>query len=84
MNERIKLLAEQAGIDFFNSTDPEFFGREYCEAWTEQQQKFAELIVNECAEIADLDRANAAGCGWITKTKGMLIKEHFGLDKEQQ
>jgi len=52
MNERIRLLAEQAGIDFFNSTDPEYSGREYCEAWTEQQQKFAQLIVRECVLIS--------------------------------
>jgi hypothetical protein len=52
MNERLKQLAEQAGIDFFNSTDPEYCGREYCEAWTEQQQKFAELIVKETLQVA--------------------------------
>ena len=53
MNERIRQLAEQAGIDFFNSTDPEYSGRVYCEAWTEQQQKFAELIVKECIGVVE-------------------------------
>ena len=45
----------------------------------EFSQKFAELIVRECAEIADVERPNSLGCGYITKTKGMLIKEHFGV-----
>jgi hypothetical protein len=53
MNERIKELAEQAGIDFFNSIDVENSGRQYCEAWTEQQEKFAELIVSKCIELMD-------------------------------
>ena len=41
--------------------------------------KFARLSVGECAEIADVERPNSLGCGYITKTKGMLIKEHFGV-----
>ena len=42
-------------------------------------KEFAELIVEECAGIADAERSNSLGCGYITKTKGMLIKEHFGV-----
>ena len=42
-------------------------------------EKFAELIVRKCAEIADVERPSSLGCGYITKTKGMLIKEHFGV-----
>ena len=42
--------------------------------------KFARLIVGECAEIADTERSNSLGCGYITKTKGMRIKEHFGVE----
>ena len=53
MNENIKQLAEQAGIDFFNSIDIENTGRQYCEAWTEQQEKFAQLIVSKCIELMD-------------------------------
>ena len=47
MNERIKQLAIQADIKFL-----EFHGKEYCEAWVEQQEKFAELIVKQCMDIA--------------------------------
>jgi hypothetical protein len=75
MNERIKELAEQAGIDFFNSTDPEYFGRVYCEGWTEQQQKFAELIVQECA--AHLHRRGVEGFGILEERN---LKEHFGVE----
>jgi uncharacterized protein involved in copper resistance len=42
--------------------------------------KFARLIVQECAEIADTERSNSLGCGYITKTNGMRIKEHFGVE----
>ena len=42
--------------------------------------KFAKLIVQECAEIADTERSNSVGCGYITKTNGMRIKEHFGVE----
>ena len=51
MNERIRELAKQAGINFFECTNPEHGGREYCEAWIEQQQKFAKLIVQECLNV---------------------------------
>jgi hypothetical protein len=43
-------------------------------------EKFAELIVKQCAEIADVERPNSIGCGYITKTKGMLIRENFGVE----
>ena len=42
--------------------------------------RFGKLIVQECADIADIERPNSVGCGYITKTKGMLIREHFGVE----
>jgi len=66
MNERIKELAIQADIKFL-----EFHGKEYCEAWVEQQEKFAELIVRECAAQVDWILAEGG------KTQGDLIREHF-------
>lgn len=82
MNPRIRLLAEQAGIDFFNSIDPEFSGREYCEAWTEQQQKFAELIVAECCQQINSQCFPSNSHEWCQKGawNGYLvaqIREHF-------
>ena len=70
MNKRIRLLAEQASE--IDGDDHLYYNPEFAE-------KFAELIVRECAEIADVERPNSLGCGYITKTKGMLIKEHFGV-----
>ena len=68
MNERINGLWWKARIGYNNqSCDPEVLA------------KFAELIVRECASIADIEKSNLIGCGYITKTKGMLIKEHFGV-----
>ena len=44
-------------------------------------EKFARLLVQECAEIADTERSNSLGCGYITKTNGMRIKEHFEFEQ---
>jgi len=41
--------------------------------------RFSRLIVQECALVADTERSNSIGCGYITKTNGMRIKEHFGV-----
>lgn len=68
MNDRIRELAEQANLSIATSS-----------LWQYQVREFAELIVRECAVIADQERPNSVGCGYITKTKGMLIKEHFGV-----
>jgi hypothetical protein len=71
MNERIRQLVRQAGLD--NADFP-------IEDWDNVPlAKFAELIVRECAEIADTERSNSVGCGYITKTNGMRIKEYFGV-----
>jgi hypothetical protein len=43
--------------------------------------RFAELLIMECARIADIETPNSAGCGYITKTKGDRIKEYFGVQK---
>jgi hypothetical protein len=75
MNERIQELAEQAtsiqGPTPYNPLTFEVFDKE----------KFAELIIEECAKIADTERSNSVGCGYITKTNGMRIKEHFGVNE---
>jgi hypothetical protein len=44
-------------------------------------EKFVQLIVQECALIADTERSNSIGCGYITKTNGMRIIEHFGVEE---
>jgi hypothetical protein len=70
MNERIRKLAEQAG-----ATVNERSG------WTDygtidlDVEKFAELIVQECAKIADI--ADESKCEWI----GGNILIHFGVEE---
>lgn len=64
MNEQIYKLAVQAKIQMVSEP---------------RLQEFAELIIRECANIADYEKPNNVGCGYITKSKGILIKEHFGV-----
>ena len=61
MNERIKELAEQAGIYNLELTDE-------TEYWI--LEKFAELIVRECADIALREEHDPYEC----------IKKHFGVE----
>ena len=66
MNERIKQLAEQAGA-----------GWDHKYHWyvgSETMQKFAELIVKECVDVADY--SSVKGKSII----GQRIREHFGVE----
>lgn len=70
MNERIKELADNAT----------HYANGVCDAdttadWYEtRDQKFAELIIRECVEIADRCAENGS---WIA---GYRIKQHFGVE----
>ena len=75
MNERIKKLAEQAGFCMW--TDEEWNPGDvidWAARYDKEFEKFAKLIVKECAEVA--------GCnGHVSGfTLGDLIKEHFGVE----
>ena len=74
MNERTQQLAEQAGlyVDLAGQPWPKSMSAEECEA---AYQKFAELIVVECANQVDWILAEGG------KTQGDLIKEHFGVEE---
>jgi hypothetical protein len=69
MNERIKELAEQAG-----STHKQNLG--VYQFYTDELEKFAELIVRECAEVSE----NYAG-GSMPLSIAFAIKEHFGVEE---
>jgi len=56
MNERIKLLAEQA--DFMLCEDGHFYSEGQSQKTTDGLQKFAELIVRECMTISDTESAD--------------------------
>jgi hypothetical protein len=67
MNERIKDLAEQAGYE------KDMFGIGHWEM--PECKKFADLIVQECANQVDWILAEGG------KTQGDLIKQHFGVEE---
>ncbi len=75
MNKRFKELALQCGAWNQVYGNRMFMIDEHFDI-----EKFARLLVGECAEIADTERSNSLGCGYITKTNGMRIKEHFGVE----
>ena len=62
MNERIRELAQQAGAQGIVNRD--FIDIE----------KFAELIVRECADIATVNQYQAF-------TPGHYVKKHFGIEE---
>jgi hypothetical protein len=72
MNERIRELAEQAGIGFWGNRIIIFDFSADCE---EVIQKFAELVVNECAQFVE-DKFDFIGDEIIVKER---MLEHFGV-----
>jgi len=71
MNQRIKQLAEQA-TTYIEPTSNSG------EGWIFDKEKFAELIVRECAGRVDhILRERQAGGG----TMGDDIREHFGVEE---
>lgn len=71
MNELIRELAEQA--DLFADSKLQMKG-EYHPDWHDiRDEKFAELIVRECAKLADKESS------YPYSSYGLLIKEQFGV-----
>jgi hypothetical protein len=69
MDEKIKLLAKQAEIDY--DLRPEIARAPVWIGTDEELEKFAELIILECADIA--------GDDW--DTAGRAILKHFGVNR---
>jgi hypothetical protein len=72
MNKRIRELAEQAG---FENGHQDRYGN----SLSQELEKFAELIILECAQICfseskGHDMAFGEHCG-------IVIKEHFGVEE---
>ena len=79
MNERIRQLAEQAGIESYPAkllvnTDEE---GKVSSKWEIPLEKFAELIVAECAGLFTLTFTDEQYQRRIDKT----IKKHFGVEE---
>ena len=66
MNERIRELANQAGFNPYN----------YEGANAELFKKFAQLIVEECANVADENYIHRG-----SRTCGLAIRLHFGVEE---
>ena len=79
MNERIKLLAEQAGIEEWWDS-----GNECREVLQEHLEKLAELIVKECINqahsVGDLRGANDDMI-YGADTAAVKISKHFGVEE---
>jgi hypothetical protein len=73
MNERIKELAEQAGWTegYYESDNGPFIEPEF------NKEKFAELIVRECLQMADEFEIDVNRSGLVDR-----MKYHFGLDNK--
>ena len=63
MNERLKQLAIEAKL-----IAPEYNGFDHTRL-SISQQKFAQLIVQECARLCDIN----------DKEQGDILREHFGV-----
>jgi hypothetical protein len=79
MNERIRELVKQAGGHFSTHTltsNPVQY-RESIGLWDNNIEKFAELIVRECADVANQHMEHNEGTDYNV---GGKIKEHFGVE----
>ena len=72
MNERIKLLADQAYEDFQTPTSPKYL--------VFNKEKFAQLIVQECLDIVNRHEYSYHEADPLWET-AQLIKEHFGIER---
>jgi hypothetical protein len=73
MNERIKLLAEQSRQEFLKL--PTGYKPEQVGMHPQLMEKFAELIVRECAKVADEPTSEPHS------SYGLKIKKHFGVEE---
>ena len=69
MNERINQLANEAGLQPFEDCGPKYVYK---------MEKFAELIVKECARVASDRVMDVEGNDWGVR---WAIKNHFGVEQ---
>jgi hypothetical protein len=85
MNERIRELAEQAGIT--TNLDTDYFEKDFNKWVDYYSEKFAELIVRECISQIESQRSSGENTDAWTVTRDMCyrdmtidLKEHFGVE----
>jgi hypothetical protein len=83
MNQRIEKLAVDAGLLNYvdNETPRRYFVNGYADL--EEVEKFAELIVRECANHCDLLLDHKISSEWARGTHdcSKAIKKHFGVEE---
>jgi hypothetical protein len=79
MNQQIQQLAEQAGmVRILNEHAHEYGNGTFENTPYPELEKFAELIVQECATV--IERNLFQGIGWNTSR---AVKRHFGIGVEE-
>ena len=73
MNERIRLLAEQAGVGFMFDPDAVVL--------TFKMEKFAELIVRECISTLEEKIYSSIDNEGDEIWADLILKEHFGVEE---
>jgi hypothetical protein len=79
MNNRLRLLTEQAGITFTDYGSGEFLDKDDID--TDRLEKFAELIVRECIGILEPKSRYMGEGPEVLKDKISQIKKHFGVEE---
>ena len=83
MNERIKKLADEAGMTkILNEHASEYGNGVFENTPYPELEKFAELIVRECANHCDLLLDHKISSEWSRGTHdcSRAIKKHFGIE----
>lgn len=75
MNKRIKELTEQAGFVRFSPEEDPHTPIDWSSDYTYELEKFAELIVRECAEVVKWTPSQYPNEEYVKN-----IKEHFGIE----
>jgi hypothetical protein len=82
MNDRINILAEQAGFYVSESRLEILAPDSTTDNVTEALREFAELIVRECVQVCR-DQPNHYALKTDRDNCAVAIKEHFGVKHEQ-
>jgi hypothetical protein len=84
MNERIKLLAEQAGIAVWGDAVYMYHPKDTLDSTV--LAKFTELIVRECVTLADKESERYSNldqeyCSMAMDNYRELVRKHFGVEE---
>ena len=79
MNERIRELAKQSGGEFWKRLENDVVNPEAYITFDppESLEKFAELIIQECAELNFRELGLSGSSSFDV---GRMIKQHFGVE----